>query len=216
MTTRSLVVLSAGVSVPSSTRLLADRLTEAVVRALGERGETVSVELVELRDLAHELTDQLLTGVPGERVERVQNSLAAADALIAVTPVFAAAYSGLFKTFVDLLEPGLLAGKPVLLGATAGTARHSLALDQTMRPLFGYLRAQVTPTGVVAATSDFGADGSPADGAHSEDDLATRIGRAARELAALVALGDTAAPVSPPSPVSRTLTPFEQLLAGRR
>lgn len=204
MTTRSLVVVSAGLSVPSSTRLLADRLTDATRQALTLGGEDVVVEVVELRELAHAMTDQLLTGVPGEQLERVQNSLAAADGVVAVTPIFAASYAGLFKTFVDLLEPGLLAGTPVLLGATAGTARHSLALDHALRPLFGYLRAQVAPTGVVAATDDFGSD----------TELADRITRAGRELAALIALGRPVV-VEPQPPAPTALTPFEQLL-GRR
>ncbi len=203
MTTRSLVTVSAGLSVPSSTRLLADRLTAAARRALVEAGDEPVVEVVELRELAHEMTDQLLTGVPGERLERVQNSLAAADGVIAVSPVFSAAYSGLFKTFVDLLEPRLLAGTPVLLGATAGSARHSLALDQTMRPLFAYLGAQVVPTGVVAATDDF-----------ASDDLSARVDRAGAELAALVRLAPAPVPTTQPAPAA--LTPFEQMLAGRR
>ncbi|MVA77384.1 NADPH-dependent FMN reductase [Auraticoccus sp. F435] len=231
MTTRSLVVVSAGLSVPSSTRLLADRLTEAARRALSEAGDEVVVEVVELRELAHEMTDQLLTGVPGEQLERVHNSLAAADAVIAVTPVFAASYSGLFKTFVDLLPPQVLAGTPVLLGATAGSARHSLALDQAMRPLFGYLRALVVPTGVVAATGDFGSgsargdfgsgsargdfgSGSARVDVGSGADLAARVDRAGAELAALVRL-PAPAPAAEPTAASPGLTPFEQLLAGR-
>ncbi|RCK69515.1 hypothetical protein DT076_11650 [Desertihabitans brevis] len=211
---RSLVVVSAGLSTPSSTRLLADRLAAAASAALTESGDTVTVETVELRELAHDLTDQLLTGVPSERLEQVQTSLAAADGVVAVSPIFTASYSGLFKTFLDLLEPGLLAGKPVLLGATAGSARHSLALDQAMRPLFAYLRAVPTPTGVVAATSDF-ASARGAD--EAEDDLSERVARAGAELAAFVRAADGRA-VDEPRPAAEQagLTPFEQLLAQAR
>ena len=92
--------------------------------------------------------------------------------------MFSASYSGLFKTFVDVLEPGALDGKPVLIAATGGTARHSLVLDHALRPLFSYLHAVVVPTGVFAASEDFG----------STDDghLDKRIRRAAGELAALL------------------------------
>ena len=58
-----IAVVSAGLSEPSSTRLLADRLGEATVRALGERGVVAEVRTVELRTLAQELTTMLLTGV---------------------------------------------------------------------------------------------------------------------------------------------------------
>ncbi|MGZ5404239.1 MAG: NAD(P)H-dependent oxidoreductase, partial [Nocardioides sp.] len=81
-----------------------------------------------------------------------------------------------FKMFVDVLEPDVLAGAPVLIAATAGTARHSLVLEHALRPLLAYERAVVVPTGVFAATDDFGADA----------DLSGRIVRAAAELAALV------------------------------
>ena len=99
--------------------------------------------------------------------------------MIAVTPVFSASYSGLFKTFFDVLEQDALAGTPVLIAATAGTARHSLVLEHALRPLFSYLHAVVVPTGVFAASEDWGNGG--ADGA-----LRRRVERAAGELAALV------------------------------
>ena len=134
---------------------------------------------MELRPLAHALADNLLTGFATGALADAVETVRRADALVAVTPVFSASYSGLFKTFFDVLEPGTLDGTPVLLGATAGTARHSLVLDHALRPLFSYLRAVLVPTGVFAASEDFG---STDDGA-----LSTRIDRAAGELAALVA-----------------------------
>jgi FMN reductase len=64
MSTKKIVALSAGLSQPSSTRLLADRLVEATSRDLVGRGSfvEVEVEVVELRDLAHEVMDAMLTG----------------------------------------------------------------------------------------------------------------------------------------------------------
>ncbi|GAA4691680.1 hypothetical protein GCM10023226_31990 [Nocardioides nanhaiensis] len=171
-------MLSAGLGVPSSTRLLADRLAEATVQGLAARGVTraeVGVDVVELRALAHPLADRLVTGFPDATLEAAIAAVTGADALVAVTPVFSASYSGLFKTFFDVLEPGAIAGLPVLMGATAGTARHSLVLEHAVRPLFSYLRATPVPTGVFAATEDFG------DGALQE-----RVERAGGELAAAV------------------------------
>ena len=86
-----------------------------------------------------------------------------ADAVIVVTPIFSASYSGLFKTFFDVIEPDALAGKPVLIGATGGTARHSLALEYALRPLFTYLHAVVVPTAVYAAPRTGGARAPGAD-----------------------------------------------------
>jgi FMN reductase len=207
-----LVVVSGGLGVPSSTRLLADQLAAAAVESLGE----VEVEVVELRNLAHQLTDHLLTGfASGELAEAIE-SVRRADGLIVVTPVFSASYSGLFKTFFDVLDPEVLDGKPVLIAATAGTARHSLVLEHALRPLFSYLHAVVVPTAVFAASEDFGdTRGDLAGGA-----LAARIDRAAGELAALMGKVDSSARHH--RTVADELadpTPFEQLLrqasAGR-
>jgi FMN reductase len=182
--------------------LLADRLAATVDRALRLYDEQAEVVTIELRDLAHPLTDHLLTGFPSPELEEALATVAGDDAVIAVTPVFSASDSGLFKTFFDVLEPDALAGKPVLVAATAGTARHSLVLDFAMRPLFTYLRAVVVPTGVFAATEDFG---STAGGA-----LAARVERAAKELADAVAGRRPSAPVDP----FENPTPFEDLLRG--
>lgn len=206
---RRIVVIAAGLSVPSSTRLLADTLGDAVERAVTARGEEVEVEYVELRPLAHALADHMLTGFPTGALAEAIDSVVHADALVVVTPVFAGSYSGLFKTFFDVLEVGALEGKPVLVGATAGTARHSLVLDHALRPLFAYLRALVVPTGVFAASEDFG-------GRALEGGLRKRAERAATELAAL--LGCSGQTVSRPARrklVEEELadvTPFEQLL----
>jgi len=191
-----IAVVSAGLSEPSSTRLLADRLGEATVHALGERGVVAEVRAVELRTLAQELTTMLLTGVASANLRAALDAVARADGLVAVSPIFSGSYNGLFKTFFDLVDDGALQGVPVLLGATAGTARHSLAIDHAMRPLFAYLGAFAVPTGVFAATDDFGHSG----GVRSDDDvapLAERVARGAHELADLVAVRERTAPTDP-------------------
>ena len=202
--TRTIVAVTAGLGQPSSTRLLADRLAEATDRGLRLHGEQADVRVVELRDLAHAVTDHLLTGFPGPDLADALEAVAAADALITVTPVFSASYSGLFKSFFDVLEDGALAGKPVLVAATAGTARHSLVLEFAMRPLFAYLRAVVVPTAVFGASEDFGSSGAGS--------LAERVDRAGRELADLVTGRPAPSAVDP----FENPTPFEQLLSGGR
>jgi FMN reductase len=135
--------------------------------------------VVELRDLAHDVVNNVLTGFPPPALARVLEQIAAADGLIAVTPIFNASYSGLFKSFFDVLDPEVLRGKPVLIGATGGSQRHSLALEHAVRPLFSYLHALVVPTSVYAASADWGT-------AESGSALALRIERAGAELAELI------------------------------
>jgi FMN reductase len=177
---RRVVVVTAGLSQPSSTRLLADQLATATEAAVGARGEGVEIDVIELRELAVEMAQTLVSGNrPTPGVVAAHELIAAADGMIVVTPVFTASYSGLFKTFVDLLDPKAIDGMPVIVAATAGTARHSLVLDHALRPLFTYLHAVVVPTGVFAATDDFG-------GGEGGASLQSRVNRAAAELAALV------------------------------
>lgn len=181
--TLRLVALSAGLSTPSSTRMLADQLSRATATALGRDGAEVDVTTVELREYAHDITDALLTRFPSEKLSMVIESVRAADAVIAVTPVFNVGPSGLFKMFFDAVDMDVWAGKPVLLGATAGTARHSLAIDYAIRPMFGYLKAEVVPTVVFAASADFGAD---TEEQAEEQPLAARVRRAAAELTTML------------------------------
>jgi len=200
---RSLVVVSAGLSQPSSTRLLADRLSAAVNRHLRAAGIEPQIEVVELRDQAKDLVNNLLAGFPSPRLQAALDAVLAADGLIAVTPIFSASYSGLFKLFFDLVERDGFAGKPVLIAATGGTARHSLALEHAMRPLFAYLNAAVVATAVYAATEDWGRSGAAA-----EDSLVERIDRAALELSVAMLVRGSAARTDPfADPV-----PFDQLL----
>ncbi|MFV0373159.1 FMN reductase [Microbacterium sp.] len=196
MSARRIAVVSAGLSNPSSTRMLADRLASAVVADLSSRGMEATVDTIELRDLAHDITNNLLTGFAPPALESAINTVVSADGLIAVTPIFSTSYSGLFKSFVDVLDPDALTGTPVLLGANAGTPRHSLAIDYAIRPLFAYLHAEPVSTGVFAASGDWGA------GADDVAPLSARIERGARELAAAIARREPAGVADPFDPAA--------------
>ncbi|GAA0959926.1 CE1759 family FMN reductase [Actinocorallia libanotica] len=174
-----LVVISSGLSVPSTTRMLADRLAASARDVLERDGHTVRTSFIEVKDLGHDIVDATLTRFAGERLQSAIDALKAADGVIAVTPTFNLSYAGVFKSFIDVVDPGTFTGVPVLLGATGGTARHSLAIDYALRPLFGYLKADTVPTSVFAAAEDFGA----ATTAKAEDSLQERTLRAGTELA---------------------------------
>lgn len=201
MSTRKLAVVSAGLSQPSSTRLLADRLTAATLERLALQGIETEVTVVELRDVAHDITNNLLTGFPSPKLDAAISAVTGADGLIAVTPIFTTSYSGLFKSFFDVIDNQSLAELPVLIAATGGTARHSLALDYAIRPMFSYLHGVVVPTSVFAASADWGS------GADEVRSLPDRIVRAAGELAQLMERSDRSNLVRDPFSLDASFSP---------
>jgi FMN reductase len=201
---RKIVVISAGLGVPSSSRMLADQLAASTVDQFRLQGDEAEIRLVELRDYAVDIANNMVTGYAAPRLDEVIKATITADALIVVTPVFSASYSGLFKSFFDVVEPRALAGKPVLMGATGGSARHSLALDYAVRPLFSYLRARTVQTTVFAAPEDWGAGEAGTGG------LSERSDRAAAELVDLV----QGAPVTERGRGGIEAKSFEEILAS--
>ncbi|MDX6743149.1 CE1759 family FMN reductase [Actinocorallia sp. A-T 12471] len=205
-----LAVISSGLSVPSSTRMLADRLASATRDVLESYGRAVTTDVIEVKDLAHDIVDATLTHFANERLQKAIDLVKAADGVIAVTPIFNLSYAGLFKSFIDVIDEGAFAGVPVLLGATGGTARHSLAIDYTLRPLFTYLKATPLPTSVFAASEDFG---SPTTAPHTTP-LTTRTHTAATALAHSLLPTPSPSPTPTPTPKDNftNFTPMTHLL----
>lgn len=176
--TKRLVIVTAGTSDPSSTRMLADRTAQRVTALAGERGTEVETTVIDLRNLAGEITTAMTAQLTGPNLQQAIDALAEADGIIASTPVYKAGPSGLFTSFFQVLDNDLLIATPVVLAATAGTARHALVVDDQLRSLFAYLRSTTVPTSLFAASEDWG---DPA--------LGQRIDRAAYELVLLMESG---------------------------
>lgn len=147
-----------GFGYPSST----SELTALLGRHLTER-TGVEVETIELRDVASYLADATTLGFPDPALEQALDQVASADLLIATSATFRGSYAGLFKAFFDLVDPVAMSGKPVVLGATGGSARHQLVIDHALRPLFTYFGSLVVPTAVYATPEDWLPGGVPSD-----------------------------------------------------
>lgn len=74
-----LIVVTGGLSQPSSTRLLSDRIADSVIAAIGARCEAVDVEVVELRDLAGDLATIMTTQIPTPALAEVRERVSRAD-----------------------------------------------------------------------------------------------------------------------------------------
>ena len=176
--TMSLAVVTAGTSDPSTTTMLANRVAEKASTLAAAQGIELSVSIVDLRALAEDITTALVTQHVSPALERASDVMRDADAIVASTPVYKAGASGLFTAFFQVLDNDLLIGTPVVLAATAGSARHALVVDDQLRGLFAYLRTITVPTSLFAAPDDW-----------TSGEFGKRIERAASELVALLAGG---------------------------
>jgi FMN reductase len=167
----SVAVVSAGTGDPSATRLLADRTAQRAADLAARRGTTVAASVIELREISADISAALVSQLTTPKLQQAIDTLGGADGIIAAAPVYKAGPSGLFTSFMHVLDNDLLIAKPVVLAATAGTARHALVADDQMRPLFAYMRTMTMPTSLFAAPEDW-----------SDPALSARIDRAALEL----------------------------------
>ncbi|MGW1916574.1 CE1759 family FMN reductase [Streptomyces sp. NPDC002076] len=174
----TIAIVNAGVSDPSSTRLLADRIAQKTVDTLEAWGTTATVRAIDLGPLAVDIAQGIVSGMLNPKVQAAMEVLAGTDAVIAATPVYKAGISGLFKSFADLIDNDLLIAKPVVLAATGGSARHAMVVDDQLRPLFGFLRTIPVPTSLYSEPEDW-----------ASADLGKRIARAAQELSVMLRSG---------------------------
>jgi len=162
---------------PSKTRVL----TDAIISVLQERHEIelTRVDLAEIGKQVAALTD---VSEADHHLSALFAGVASADLLIVGSPIFKGAYTGLFKHFFDLIDPGALADTPVLLTATGGSLHYALVLEYQFRPLFSFFRAHCLPTTIYAVASDFEA------GVLVNHAVKERIGRAVSEAIRALAL----------------------------
>jgi FMN reductase len=64
-----------------------------------------------------------------------------ADGIIIVSPIAKAAYTGVLKSFLDLLPRGILSHKIILPLATSNTLAHASAIDYSLKPVLAELGA---------------------------------------------------------------------------
>lgn len=200
MNERKIVAVTAGLGAPSSSRLLTDAIVNRISEKLFAEGFTPKATVYELRDYAVDIAHNMTNGFASPRLAEVIRDVESSHLLVAVTPVFTAGMSGLFKSFFDVLDNKALTGKPVIVGATGGSVRHSLVIDYAMKPMFSYLKADVLATSIFAAPEDWGA---------SESSLSDRVDRLSGE--AFAKLKDS---VVERFETPNTSLPFEQLLAN--
>lgn len=127
----SVLIVSGSPSSTSRTERLARSVAESI------RARDVNAELLDVRSLPAE--DLLHARFDAPEIASALARVAAADGVVIATPIYKAAYSGLLKTFLDVLPQFGLRDKVVLPLATGGTVAHVLAIDYALRPVLSSL-----------------------------------------------------------------------------
>jgi len=144
------IVNAVGISGSPAARSKSRTLLERALAELSERGVTTA-----LIDLSALPADALLGRRRAAEVDDALTSVSRASIVIASTPVYRATYSGLLKTFFDLMPVNGLVGKTAIPIATGGSPAHQLVIDHGLRPLFASIGAVVTPTAIYGTDSAF-------------------------------------------------------------
>jgi FMN reductase len=184
--------------------------TTAVVRAVLEAIEASArsnSRLIELVDAApvlfRALTRDSLNAE--QQASSIIRTVEAADVLVVGTPVYRASYSGALKHLFDLVHHEALAGKLVVLVATAGSPVHGLVNEHQLRPLFGFFNALTVPTTIFATEADFvGVQ-------IVNPKIDARIARAAREVVELLASRNQPGVAAPAAQRSTVVTSSNSL-----
>lgn len=130
----NIVIISGSPAEVSRTSAIASFLNRVIVEA------GYQVNKVSVRDLPPEALIYAQFNHPA--IKEAQRLVEQADALIVISPVYKASYTGVLKTFIDLIPEKGLAGKKVLPIATGGSSAHLLSLEYAFKPLFSVLGAR--------------------------------------------------------------------------
>lgn len=105
-----------------------------------------------LRDLSAQHLFQFRLDDPS--ISGAIDAVLEADAIVVATPVYKGAYTGLLKSFLDLLPHRALVDKSVLPIASGGTLAHYGVIDYALKPVLAALGASYTLPGIFVLDTD--------------------------------------------------------------
>jgi len=168
-----IVLISGSPSVKSKSTVLLEYLTHR----LNQRGLTTS--LIFVRDFPAQ--DLLEARYDSDAFTDAKKTIESAAGIVVATPVYKAAYSGVLKTFLDILPQYAFRGKTLLPIATGGSPGHLLAIDYAIKPLLSTMAATDVLQGVYTVDAQFKTE---ADGRVSvHEDIIKRLDDSVEQLA---------------------------------
>ncbi|MDQ8735082.1 NADPH-dependent FMN reductase [Paenibacillus sp. LHD-38] len=113
-----------------------------------------------------------------------------ADAVIIASPVYKASFTGVLKTFLDLLPQKGLDGKIIAPLFIGGTIAHLLSIDYSLKPVLASMGAKIYVSGVYAVDSQINRTQEPNEAPVFEinEELTLRLTETVNELTRELAL----------------------------
>ena len=145
------VVVLSGSNVGTKTRTAMNY----IVAELEKNNPDSKVTLVDLAEYQMQFSDgRNYLEYEGD-TRYIAETVMAADALIIGTPIFQASIPATLKNVFDLLPEKALRDKVVSMVVTAGSPKHYLIVEQQLRPILSYMKAQVVHSYVFIEEKDF-------------------------------------------------------------
>ena len=131
------------------------RAVHQMAETAAEELSGVAITVVDCSAYALEPCDGRATPDYSAQTQEVIGTLQTADAVVFVSPVYRASFTGVMKNLLDLLPAEALLHKPVGIVAMGGSDHHYLAVESHLRDVLAWFGALVMPTGVYLKGSDF-------------------------------------------------------------
>ncbi|RCW63531.1 NADPH-dependent FMN reductase [Saliterribacillus persicus] len=126
-----------------------------IIERAQETNPEVDVTLIDLADYDIQFSDgRNYLDYTGD-TKHVTKTIMEADAIIIGTPIFQASIPGTLKNIFDLLPVSAFEHKVLAMYATAGSEKHYLILEQQLKPILSYMKAQVVPAYAFIEEKDF-------------------------------------------------------------
>ena len=99
----------------------------------------ISNEVIQVHQLP--AVDLITANFSSETIAKEIVKVGEADIVIFLTPIYKGSYTGILKTFIDLLPQKGLENKVVIPVAIGGSIAHLLALEYSLKPVLSILGA---------------------------------------------------------------------------
>ncbi|WP_188456448.1 NADPH-dependent FMN reductase [Virgibacillus oceani] len=145
------IVGLSGSNVGSKTRTAIDY----TIQTVKQKYPDIEVALIDLAEYDVQFSDgRNFLEYEGD-TKYVAQTLMEADAIIIGTPIFQASIPATLKNIFDLLPINAFQDKIVSILVTAGSAKHYLIVEQQLKPILTYMKAQIVQTYVFIEEKDF-------------------------------------------------------------